>query len=99
MTDNETSGKDQQLPDMPNNSLCGGLCLFFIFWIILAPFVIIFYILTLPFKCCIKRPKPDIEMAVEITEAKGEMVDEILLIHGFPDDVRMWDKTVPALAE
>ena len=27
------------------------------------------------------------------------MVDEILLIHGFPDDVRMWDKTVPALAD
>ena len=88
---NGNEKENSELAEMPNNSLCGRLCIFFIFWIILAPFVILIYILTLPFKCCLKRPKPAIEMAVEVTEPKEEMVDEILLIHGFPDSVRMWD--------
>lgn len=38
-------------------------------------------------------------MEVEVTEPEGLEKDEILLIHGFPDSARLWDKQVECLSK
>jgi pimeloyl-ACP methyl ester carboxylesterase len=82
------------------NRLCPAFITFIMFWIIFAPISISLWILTFPFKICIRRPKKEIEIVVEITEplSGGPPKDEILLIPGFPDCVRLWDKQVEALS-
>jgi pimeloyl-ACP methyl ester carboxylesterase len=82
------------------NRLCPAIITFIIFWVISGPISISLYVLTFPFKLCIRRSKKQIDIVVEITEPKngGSPKDEILLIPGFPDCVRLWDKQVEALS-
>lgn len=69
------------------------------FWFLLAPVATALFFTTLPLKLFRSRSKKPSKIEVEITEAKGSREkDEILLIHGYPDCARMWDKQVEFLS-
>jgi len=86
---------------MSSANLCKSIQLFIYCWIIFAPISILMWICYLPIKLLMgkteskdKEPK----MTVQITECEsGTPKDELLFIHGYPDDGSMWDKQVLAL--
>ena len=76
-----------------------GAKYFVSFWCIMAPVATALFFTTLPLKLFRARSNKPQKIQVEITEAKGSREkDEILLIHGFPDCGKLWDKQVSFLS-
>lgn len=93
---------------MTNESICKSIQMFITCWIICAPIVLILWVCYLPIHfirlglsllmCSAKQFEVEPEIDVKITESESETPkDELLFIHGYPDDGKMWDKQVESL--
>ena len=94
--------KDARFEDQTSSSCCLAVIMFVIFQGIMFPIMFIVSILYLPIKivrkifCCNGPKSFDVdEIDIQIHECESDTPkDELVFIHGFPDDATIWDKQV-----
>lgn len=93
---------------MVKADLSGAILLCVYSWWLFFPIIFISWICWLPFRFISKlilgpgeaEPQKSTQIDLKIVESKSNKpLDDILLIHGFPDSAAMWDRQVAALSE